>query len=111
MPILSFCVQDGLKRTGSAEIARILPICYLKQLPYFNVFVAVRKQIVMATSAKEMDAKAKGKNGKTIVAEPAKTTEADGFSPDEKVQETARATAERLPRRVHAIVRAWTNRR
>jgi hypothetical protein len=44
-PILSSYVKDGRKRTASAEIARILPICYLKQLPYFNVFVAVRKQL------------------------------------------------------------------
>ena len=33
------------------------------------------------------------KNGKTIVAEKASTTEADGFSPDEKVQQTAKGAA------------------
>src|SRR4051812_43067398 len=30
-------------------------------------------------------------NGRVIVAEKARTTEADGFSPDEKVQNTAKA--------------------
>src|SRR5690606_4931703 len=34
-----------------------------------------------------------GKNGKTIVAEKARTTEADGYSPTKKVQKTAKATA------------------
>jgi 2-oxoisovalerate dehydrogenase E1 component len=43
----------------------------------------------MATSAKKTDSK----NGKKVVAEPAKTTEADGFNTDAKVQETAKGTA------------------
>jgi len=37
--------------------------------------------------------KAGGKNGKTVVAEQAKTTEADGFNQDTKMQETAEAVA------------------
>ncbi|MGH9945672.1 MAG: alpha-ketoacid dehydrogenase subunit alpha/beta [Pyrinomonadaceae bacterium] len=47
----------------------------------------------MTTSAKEIDSKADENNGKTVVAESAKTTEADGFVLDEKVQETAKAVA------------------
>ncbi len=50
----------------------------------------------MATSAKNIDTKAAkgaaaGKNGKTVIAEKAKTTEADGYNPDEKTQKTAKA--------------------
>ncbi|HJS51887.1 MAG TPA: thiamine pyrophosphate-dependent enzyme, partial [Pyrinomonadaceae bacterium] len=41
----------------------------------------------MSTSAKKLN----NKEAKTVVAELAKTTEADGFVPDEKVQETAKA--------------------
>ncbi|MBV9241913.1 MAG: hypothetical protein JO314_07890, partial [Acidobacteria bacterium] len=42
----------------------------------------------------EKDAPAKAAsdiNGKAVVAEPAKKTEADGYNPDEKVQATAKA--------------------
>ena len=39
----------------------------------------------------------KPKNGKTIVAEDAKTTEADGYNPDEKVQQTAKGAAAEKP--------------
>src|SRR6188508_2336384 len=42
----------------------------------------------MSTSAKKLN----NKEAKTVVAEQAKTTEADGFVPDEKVQDTAKAT-------------------
>src|SRR6185436_15329886 len=46
----------------------------------------------MATAPEKVDKKtATGKNGKEIVAEPAKTTEADGYNPDTKVQKTAKA--------------------
>ncbi|MGE3465637.1 MAG: thiamine pyrophosphate-dependent enzyme [Pyrinomonadaceae bacterium] len=48
----------------------------------------------MATAQKGIGEKAAKKaagNGKTVVAEKANTTEADGYSPDEKVQETAKA--------------------
>jgi 2-oxoisovalerate dehydrogenase E1 component len=34
-----------------------------------------------------------GKNGKTVVAEKARTTEADGYSPTKKIQKTAKGTA------------------
>ena len=42
----------------------------------------------MSTSAKTLDEAAE-----MVVAERAKTTEADGFVPDEKVQETAKGAA------------------
>src|SRR4029453_89542 len=42
----------------------------------------------MSTSAKKLN----NKEAKTVIAEQAKTTEADGFVPDEKVQKTAKAT-------------------
>ena len=46
----------------------------------------------MATAPEKIDKKTTtGKNGKEVVAEPAKTTEADGYSPDAKVQKTAKA--------------------
>ena len=46
----------------------------------------------MATAPEKIDKKTTtGKNGKEVVAEPAKTTEADGYSPDTKVQKTAKA--------------------
>ena len=47
----------------------------------------------MATGTKKSTGNktAATKNGKVIVAEPAKTTEADGFSPDAKTQNTAKA--------------------
>ena len=48
----------------------------------------------MATSAKEIDSTTDGTNGKTVVAEPAKTTEADGFNTDAKIQETAKGAAD-----------------
>jgi 2-oxoisovalerate dehydrogenase E1 component len=44
----------------------------------------------MATAPEKIDKKI-GKNGKEVVAEPAKTTEADGYNPDTKVQKTAKA--------------------
>ncbi|HLA94656.1 MAG TPA: thiamine pyrophosphate-dependent enzyme, partial [Pyrinomonadaceae bacterium] len=47
----------------------------------------------MSTSAKKTDAKANNKEARSVVAEQARTTEADGFSPDQKVQETAKGTA------------------
>ena len=40
---------------------------------------------------------AKGKNGKVVVAEPAKTTEADGYSQDTKTQKTAKGDGGRTP--------------
>src|SRR5690606_2844502 len=44
-----------------------------------------------------------GKNGKTIVAEKARTTEADDYSPAKKVQKTAKATAaEKTPKTAKA---------
>jgi len=46
----------------------------------------------MATAPEKVDKKTgTGKNGKEVVAEPAKTTEADGYNPDTKVQKTAKA--------------------
>ena len=46
----------------------------------------------MATGTKKDTAqKVSGRNGKVIVAEPARTTEADGYNPDTKMQETAKA--------------------
>ena len=46
----------------------------------------------MATAPEKVDKKTgTGKNGKEVVAEPAKTTEADGYNPDTKVQRTAKA--------------------
>ena len=39
----------------------------------------------------------KPKNGKTVIAETAQTTEADGFSPDEKIQQTAKGAASEKP--------------
>ncbi len=47
----------------------------------------------MATETKKDLSKtaAAGKNGKSVVAEKAKTTEADGYNPDTKVHETAKA--------------------
>ena len=59
----------------------------------------------MSTSAKEIDPKADGKNGKTIVAEPAKTTEADGFNPDTKVQNTAKAETPKAVKTTSAAAR------
>jgi 2-oxoisovalerate dehydrogenase E1 component len=44
----------------------------------------------MSTSAKKTDVKGNNKEAKSVVAERAKTTEADGFSPDAKVQDTAK---------------------
>ena len=48
----------------------------------------------MATAAEKVDKKT---NGKTIVAEKAKTTEADGYIEDEKIQKTAKAAANEKP--------------
>jgi len=46
----------------------------------------------MATAPEKVDRKTgSGKNGKEVVSEPAKTTEADGYNPDTKVQKTAKA--------------------
>jgi 2-oxoisovalerate dehydrogenase E1 component len=47
----------------------------------------------MATAPEKVNKKANGKNGKEVVAEPAKTTEADGYNQDTKVQKTAKAEA------------------
>ena len=47
----------------------------------------------MATSVKKLNPKGNNKEMGTVVAEPAKVTEADGFVPEEKVQETAKAAA------------------
>ena len=44
----------------------------------------------MATAPEKIDKKA-GKNGKEVVAEPAKTTEPDGYNAETKVQKTAKA--------------------
>jgi Pyruvate/2-oxoglutarate dehydrogenase complex, dehydrogenase (E1) component, eukaryotic type, beta subunit len=49
----------------------------------------------MSTSAKKTDKKSV--NGKTVVAEPANAMEADGFSPETKVQTTGKATAAETP--------------
>jgi 2-oxoisovalerate dehydrogenase E1 component len=51
----------------------------------------------MATAAKKLNKKASKTNGKMIVAEKAKTTEADGYIEDEKIQKTARAAANEKP--------------
>ena len=50
----------------------------------------------MATSPEKIN-KSVGKNAdkNQVVAEPAKTTEADGFNQDAKVQETAKAETQR----------------
>src|SRR5205809_7869758 len=46
----------------------------------------------MATAPEKVDKKAaRGKNGKEVIAEAARTTEADGYKPDTKMQKTARA--------------------
>ena len=46
----------------------------------------------MATAAEKFNKKSVNtKNGKTVVAEKAQTTEADGFNPDDKTQKTAKA--------------------
>ena len=45
----------------------------------------------MATGTKKIDTKTAAKNGKTVVAEKAKTTEADGYIADTKTQKTAKA--------------------
>jgi 2-oxoisovalerate dehydrogenase E1 component len=47
----------------------------------------------MATAPEKVNKKANGRNGKEVVAEPAKTTEPDGYNPDTKVQKTAKAEA------------------
>lgn len=47
----------------------------------------------MATSVKKLNPKGNNKDMGAVVAEPAKVTEADGFVPEEKVQETAKAAA------------------
>ena len=53
----------------------------------------------MSTSAKTTNSKSdkKSSNGKAVVAEPANTTEADGFNTDVKVQETAKGVAAEEP--------------
>src|SRR6476620_9845730 len=46
----------------------------------------------MATAPEKVDKQAgSDKNGKEVVAEPARTTEADGYNPDTKMQKTAKA--------------------
>ncbi|MGD9588580.1 MAG: thiamine pyrophosphate-dependent enzyme [Pyrinomonadaceae bacterium] len=47
----------------------------------------------MVTSAKKINGKGGGSDDNSVVAEPAKTTEADGFVSDTKVQGTAKADA------------------
>lgn len=47
----------------------------------------------MATGTKKADTKAAVRNGKAVVAEKAKTTEADGFVENTKTQKTAKAAA------------------
>jgi 2-oxoisovalerate dehydrogenase E1 component len=47
----------------------------------------------MATAPEKVNKKPDGKNGKEVVAEPAKTTEADGYNQDTKLQKTAKAEA------------------
>ncbi len=47
----------------------------------------------MATATEKLNTKAADKNGKSVVAEKAKTTEADGYIEVEKTQETAKAEA------------------
>lgn len=45
----------------------------------------------MATATKKANTTKAAKNGKIVIAEKAKTTEADGYVPNEKVQKTAKA--------------------
>ena len=45
----------------------------------------------MATGTKKIEKKVAAKNGKSVVAEKAKTTEADGYIADVKMQKTAKA--------------------
>ncbi len=47
----------------------------------------------MATTVKKLNAKGNNKEAETVIAEPAKVTEADGFVPEEIVHETAKGTA------------------
>ncbi len=49
----------------------------------------------MATGTKKIDTKTAGKNGRTVMAEKAKTTEADGYIADTKIQMTAKAETPR----------------
>ncbi len=49
----------------------------------------------MATGTKKVDTKAKPKNGKSVVAEKARTTEADGYIEAAKTQKTAKAETPR----------------
>ncbi len=56
----------------------------------------------MATTVKKLNAKGNNKEAETVIAEPAKVTEADGFVSEEKVQETAKAAAAATePARTH----------
>ena len=56
----------------------------------------------MATSVRKLNTKGNNSEAETVVAEPAKVTEADGFVPDAKVQETAKAAAnDRAAARTH----------
>lgn len=50
----------------------------------------------MATSAKKLNAKMSNNQAETVIAESAKTTEADGYVPETKIQETAKKTAVEL---------------
>ncbi|MEO6655752.1 MAG: dehydrogenase E1 component subunit alpha/beta [Pyrinomonadaceae bacterium] len=61
----------------------------------------------MATGTKKIDTKPATKNGKTVVAEKAKTTEADGYISDTKTQKTAKAET---PKAVKAATNGSTNR-
>ncbi|MGD9562802.1 MAG: thiamine pyrophosphate-dependent enzyme [Pyrinomonadaceae bacterium] len=47
----------------------------------------------MATSVKKLNTKGNGREIETVIAEPAEVTEADGFVPEMKVQQTATAAA------------------
>ncbi|MCC7307739.1 MAG: dehydrogenase E1 component subunit alpha/beta [Acidobacteria bacterium] len=56
----------------------------------------------MATSVRKLNTKGNNSEAETVVAEPGKVTEADGFVPEAKVQETARAAAnDRAAARTH----------
>ncbi len=56
----------------------------------------------MATSVRKLNTKGNNSEAETVVAEPGKVTEADGFVPDAKVQETAKAAAnDRAAARTH----------
>lgn len=56
----------------------------------------------MAISVRKLNTKGNNSEAETVVAEPGKVTEADGFVPEAKVQETAKAAAnDRAAARTH----------